>query len=156
MTDAWRRPDVGRKAPLTPEQEKVHSLQIARGTLTGMLVFDCMEEAKQASLIADTVEIVAYIKRKHRGHYRSDSPDVSWDALNHAYLKIPAQASAFGRFRQAFGASSHEVYRTLYSMLQERVTTREALDAKSKPPPDLLEGMTGLKAAEGDAFKWGE
>jgi hypothetical protein len=141
MTDQWRRPDVGRKAPLTPEQEKTRNLQIARGTLMGMSVYDQMEEVRQASLIADTVELVVYIVRKHGGHYRSDSPDVSWDALNHAYLKTPAQASAFGRFRQAFGASSHEAYRTLYAMLQEGVTTREALVQKGKARPDVLEDL---------------
>lgn len=130
-----------RKTPLTPEKVRARNLQIARGTLIGVPVFDQMKEAMQASLIADTTELVAYIARKHGGHYRSGSSDVSWSALNQAYFRNPGQESAFSRFRQALTPSSHEVYRILYAMLEEGVTTREALARKSSPPPDLLEGM---------------
>lgn len=152
--DLGKRPDVRHRIPRTPEQERAHNLQVARGALTGFSVFDHIEETGQTSVVDYTAEVAAYIKRRHGGHYRSTSSDVSWSVLDRVN---PTEDSAFGKFKLALGVSAaHLVYKTLYALLQEGVTTKEALVKKSAPPPDLLEGMTGLKAAKGREFRWGK
>ena len=147
--DKWGRPDAARKAPRTPEEEKVRRLKIATEVLTGVSVFDQMKEDKQASVIDNTVEVVAVILARYGGRFRSTNPDLIWSALSWGYSAKTADSYAFGKFRKALDYSARAVCRTLCAMLEAGVDTRELLDALGKPPPDPLEGMTSLRKVRG-------
>jgi hypothetical protein len=143
MTDRWVRPDIRRKAPLTPEEEKARRLQLAREALKGFPVFDRMDKDAQDAVITNTAYVIGVIVYKYKGRFRDTSPKVAWDALNRGYSRRKDNELAFVEFRQALGDSAEKVYKNAFAMLEAGVNTKEALDAIGKPPPDVLEGIRG-------------
>jgi len=67
MTDRWVRPDIRRKAPLTPEEEKARRLQLAREALKGFPVFDRMDKDAQDAVITNTAYVIGVIVYSTKG-----------------------------------------------------------------------------------------
>jgi hypothetical protein len=143
--EAPRRLNVKLKTLPTPEQATAAYSRIARGALVGSPAFERMDEATQAMAIADTAYLIASTLFKYGGNLEEKGSDAAWSSFNHRFSKRTAKDSIVFRFRQTLGDSAEGVYITAFNMLLAGVNTREALDAIGKPPPDLLEGMSGLR-----------
>lgn len=128
----------------TPTEAREAYLQLATGALTGVSVFEEMDEIGKEHITDDTAYVIAITLYKYGGRLLRTSPDAAWSSFEQVhYSPSEAKRSAFCRFRKAFsGEVAQEIYKkTIFPMLVRGVETREALYLLRRPPVDVLEGV---------------
>jgi hypothetical protein len=137
----------------TPEQARVAYSDFAREVLTGVPIFDQMDEAMQKSVIIHTTGVITSILFKHGRRLTSISPDLAWDSLNEAYLRGVEQESAFGSFKRALGQSAERVFKMAYAMLEAKINTKQEFIESGKvrdPLRGLRDWMISVKDSAED------